>query len=470
MARLLPDTPTSKWLEPCVGEGVFLDALASAGVAANRITAVELDTHTGLTSKCWKYLPGTDFLGWSSDTKRRFDRIIGNPPYLPLHRAPETVKAASLQIRRPNGAGTVPPKANCWYAFLCASLGILRPGGGLCFVLPSAWDYADYAADLREAVFKKFARVSVYRSDNPVFPKVLDGCVVLVADGYGQTPGPLTRRTFQTGEELIAALDAVTPGTAAATSVVAGPVKQPPAAVVRFGEVARVRIGGVTGASSYFLLTEDEREVLNLPKKSVRRVVTRSRHLTEPMIETADWQRLHDDGERVWLFWPDRSCTKLAAVSKYLEFGQELGVPTRQKVRARNPWYQTVLPPKPDGLMSGMTPFGPWICLNHAEGLTATNTLYTVHFLRPMTRSQQAAWSLSLLTSHAVAQHATLGRRYSGGLLKFEPSDVMDLLVPDASKVAKGAESVYRKAVRALLGGNLDKARTIADSHIVAKS
>ncbi len=467
MARLLPDAGEAEWLEPCVGQGVFLDALNEAGVDRGRIFAVELDTHDGLNHKCGTYLPGTDFLSWAIETDRRFDRVIGNPPYLPLHRVPPDVRAAALRTLRPDGRRTVPPKANCWYAFLCACLGLLRPGGGLCFVLPSAWEYADYAADLRETVSRRFAHVAVYRSENSIFTGVLDGCVVLVAAGYGGIPGTPMRRTFRTGDELLAALASTT-----------GPVttsgerteRPPPSALVQFGDVARVRIGGVTGESGYFLLTETERIARGLPRSSVRPVVTRARHVIQSAIRSVDWRAIRDADERVWLFSPGESDLLHPAVAKYLKCGQDCGVPARQKVKAREPWYRTRLPPRPDGVMSGMTPYGPWVCLNRTPGLSATNTLYTVHFHRRLPHAMRASWALSLLSSHVAAQHATLGRRYSDGLLKFEPRDVMNLVVPVPPASSEGAEIAYQKAVRALLGGNPNQARAIADEHVLGNA
>ncbi len=461
MARLLPDAPAATWLEPCVGLGVFLDALAEAGVAQKRVTAVELDCHNGLTPKCGTYLPGTDFLSWAIETDRRFDRVIGNPPYLPLYRMPATTRLAALRVPRPS-RGTVPPKANAWYAFLCAALGLLRPGGGLCFVLPSAWEYADYATDLREAVQGRFARVEVYRSETSVFPGVLDGCVILAADGFGSPPNACVRRTFRTGEELIAAL-----GHRADPLPDFKMEPRPKTGnLVRFGDVARVRIGGVTGAVDYFLMSETKRLELSLPRGSVRQVLTRSRHLTQSSIDSADWRVLRDAGERVWLFWPELE-ENSPPVERYLQSGKDRGIPDLQKVRAREHWQHTRLPPRPDGFVSGMTPVGPWICLNRAPGLSATNTLYTVHFHQRLSHSQRAAWALSLLCSHAIDQHSELGRRYSDGLLKFEPRDVMNLIVPVPPARPAEATRVYREAVRALLAGALNTARRFADLYVL---
>jgi hypothetical protein len=185
------------------------------------------------------------------------------------------------------------------------------------------------------------------------------------------------------------------------------------------------------------------------------------------MIEGVDWRALRDAGERVWLFWPDGIHGHCPAVADYLRRGEDRGVPRREKVKVREPWFWTRMTPRPDGLISGMTPFGPWVCLNGMPRLSVTNTLYTVHFRRRLTRSQRAAWVLSLLCSHTAAQHARLGRRYSDGLLKFEPRDVMALVVPTPRRVTADVFVVYRKAVQLLLNRDFCRARTLADDFVL---
>jgi hypothetical protein len=464
MARLLASGGGDMWLEPCVGQGVFLDALVEVGVSRRGLTAVELDNHIELSGRCGTYLPGTDFLAWATRTLLRFDRVIGNPPYVSLHRLPAAIRAAALGVPRPSG-GTVPPKANCWYAFLCACLRLLRPGGGFCFVLPSGWEYADYAADLRTALPARFARVEVHRSETSVFPGKLDGCVVLLADGYGRRNAVNMKRTYRSVHELIHGLaDAGMQPIPVVDAEQREAIRSLSPTVTRLGDIARVRIGGVTGQSDYFLLSEPQRRALGLHRFSVRAVVTRARHLVRSYVDATDWRALRDAGERIWLFWPDpaKRCDRAAA--EYLRRGEELGIPEHVKVKVRHPWYRTRLPPRPDGIVSGMTPSGPWICLNKLAGLSATNTLYTVHFHKRLTHSERAAWALSLLCSYTVKQHADLGRRYSDGLLKFEPRDVMNLVVPTATRSA-GSEQAYSKAVHALLNGRIRESRDIADSY-----
>jgi adenine-specific DNA-methyltransferase len=464
MAGVLADGPGFEWLEPCVGQGVFLDALASKGVARERITAIELDQHD-LTKQCGDYISGTDFLAWSLATPKRFDRIIGNPPFLKLHRAHHAVVKAALQIARPAG-GTVPLGSNCWYAFVCAALRLLKPNGGLCLVLPSGWDYANYASDLRDKMPGMFSRFEIVRSDRSFFSGILDGCVVLVADGYQQPCCQQRRFDLSTLDEVIEHLTS-TPSPASQPESRVDASVAATHGLVRFGDVARVRIGAVTGDASYFLLNEVRRMELGLGSEDVRPVLTRAKHLDGPDIGMARWNKLRDEGERVWLFWPRRRPGRRPeAVEKYLSEGKRLKRHTRQKTRDRETWYLTRMNPEADGFMSGMTSVGPWLCLNRAKRLTATNTLYTIHFKGSRPLREKAAWALSLLSTTVATQYGQIGRCYSKGLLKFEPRDVMALMVPRPIDATEMAIEVYQRVIEDLLEDRVERAREGAEAFV----
>ena len=170
-----------------------------------RVTAIDLDPVPGTRDHLAETLRGTDFLDWSLQTPLRFDRIIGNPPYVALEKLPSPLLSAALSISTPGG-GTVGAGANYWYAFFCASLQLLRKDGGLCLVLPASWDYASYASDLRHSLKQSFSRLEIHRARRPLFRDVQEGCIVLVADGFGRKCKDLKRSEYSSAEELIESL------------------------------------------------------------------------------------------------------------------------------------------------------------------------------------------------------------------------------------------------------------------------
>src|SRR5438034_1268556 len=82
LVNALGDEPDAQWLEPCVGEGVFISALADIGVQAERITAIDLESAPGPQDTRANTHRGIDFLQWAATTQRRFDRIVANPPFV----------------------------------------------------------------------------------------------------------------------------------------------------------------------------------------------------------------------------------------------------------------------------------------------------------------------------------------------------------------------------------------------------
>jgi len=465
MVRALGNRGGDKWLEPCVGQGVFLNALAEIGVEPNRITAIDLDPEPGRADRLACTLRGTDFLEWSRNTEARFDKIVGNPPYVAIRKLPPALRrvAAGILDFQDQAIGLTP---NCWYAFFCACLRLLRPGGGICFVLPAAWDYASYAAKVRNFLRQSFSRVEIHRSSKPLFEEVQDGCVVVVANGFDERNRTLVRFDHPSTSQLIATLKGRRRKQPLRV-MASRKVPSTPTDHLRVGDVMEIRLGGVTGDADFFLLTESQRRARSLPISCLRSVLSRARHLVGAEISKETWDRLRDTNERVWLFHPNDQLLENTAVRRYVELDSEHGGCRREryKVKFRDPWYRTHLPPRVEGFISGMSQIGPWIALNNMPELTATNTLYTVRFQKPQTLGQRAAWALSFLASHTMKAMKYVRRTYADGLVKYEPGDLADLPILAPQRV-NGARESYSRAIRLLLSGDSRGARRIADGFV----
>lgn len=460
MVSALGDSANARWLDPCVGDGSLVQAMAGAGVRKERITAIDLERRGGARDRLAKTIRGRDFVAWSLTTRMRFDRIIANPPYLSLDRLKGPLKKAALRVMIPR-AGRISAGSNYWYVFLCASISLMKPGGSLCFVLPAAWIYANYASALRDALPGWFARVEIHRSRGRLFGSVQDGCVVLVAQRFGGAGADHIRLEHDSADMLVEALGQTgvhrSTGQAKARLVTIGRNVKP------LREVLQIRLGGVTGDAHYFLMTEKRRRELELPVESVRPIVSKARHLLWGVVTRARWRTLRENGERVWLFDPSPRAEEHAAVRKYIAFGESGGCDqSALKIRHREPWYRTPLPRGIDGFMSGMAQVGPWISLRAMPRLAASNTLYVARFLTARTLEEQGAWALSLLTSRTREFLRERGRVYTDGLMKYEPGDLLraPLFVP---RRISGSRGTYLRAIEALLCGDEEECCALAD-------
>ena len=116
--------------------------------------------------------------------------------------------------------------------------------------------------------------------------------------------------------------------------------------------------------------------------------------------------------------------------------------------------------------LSGMSNCMPWLSFRVMPNLLATNTLYVVNFTDQLLKApERVGVAMSLLTSDVRDQMRERGRSYAAGLLKFEPSDLLDLQLPKIGKAVAGWKA-YQRALLALRGGDELECRKIADSCI----
>lgn len=471
----LGDDASGDWLDPCTGKGVFLSSLRSQGIPAGRIRAIDLASEKESRDALARTLRPCEFLAWSLDTRERFTRIVANPPYVALSKLGESIRRSALAVPVLSG-GYVPGKANCWYAFLCAALFLLKEGGSLGFILPAAWEYAEYAARLREDLSACFQVLEIHRSHKPLFPAVQEGSVVLIGRRFeSRSAGQVSSGTvrFEYADERALSFRLQQSGrtlnsrAAGLSCASPDPVRvfiSPSSRATPLREVMRIQLGGVTGDSDYFLLSESRRQIYGLPVSCLRPVVSRANHLRSGHIDTKYWQDLRLSGERVWLFHPTPSCLTNESVQRYLDLSEAEGGCRRSalKIRSRDPWFQTKLPKRVEGFISGMSSHGPWVVFRSMPRLTATNTLYVITFLMDGSVDSKAAWSMWLLTSEARELLNTIRRQYPDGLIKFEPGDISKLPVRRPRRTAN-AFVEYLQAIRQLLSGDAGGSMRIAD-------
>lgn len=460
--RVVGLSGATSWLDPCVGSGQLVAAALRAGVSRDTILAVDLQTQLPTLDRLGvEYLLGTDFIKWARETDRRFDRVIANPPFVRLsklqkpllHPASETLLDG---IR-------IPGTANYWVAFLITGMKLLRRGGAMSYILPAAWEYADYASPLRELCASYFRELDVHRVSEPMFDEVEDGSVLLVGRGFGEQPSRDVR-VFR--HATLSALSTALSTDSAHTNV--GRLRRHDASLksgeVRMRQIAEVRIGAVSGDAHFFLLTEGQRLALGLPRSAVRPILSKSDQIIKSEIDVETWQDLLDDGKRVWLLDPSEDALEDPSVRVYLHLDVEKGGCHRAaaKIRNRDPWYRVPLPPNFDGFVSGMSQSAPWVMLNRMPGLTISNTLYGVSFPTLKSVDEQAAWCLSMLSSMTARSRSELVREYPQGLLKLEPRDFADLVVRQP-RATENARRLYCEAVDLMTSGRRAEAQSMVD-------
>ena len=461
MVRALDPTPLDLWLDPCMGPGAFIAPLREKGVCKDRIVGIDIEPLSGMQDAGATTIRGVDFFTWCASTEERFTKIIANPPYVAIRKLHPQLQKSLLSFG-PETDRSFGLNSNYWCAFLSACLRVLEQHGDLAFVLPAAWEYALYAADVRHAIYQKFQSVEVHRCLEPLFASVREGCVVLLAKGYGKAPAKVVHADHKTSHALI---DALTGG-ARKTHAIIRPSPTPPEdTFIPFSDLYNVNIGCVTGDAKYFLLTESDRIKHKLPLEAVRPVLSKARHLSASRITKTEWKRLHERDERVWLFYPDAGTLHLPPVREYIRHGKRVCDLEGYKLKHRDPWYTVRDLRTGVGFLSGMTKLGPWISFRSMRGLAATNTLYVLTPRTVMPAEERSAWALSLLSTPSRRQFQELARRYPDGLAKLEPHDLYSLRLPPPVRT-DDATKQYERAIHFLVTDRIAQAVEIADSFI----
>ena len=76
-----------------------------------------------------------DFLSYALETEKKYDFIIGNPPYISKKSLPECQRNLSLKLVEHFKLDEALFQ-NIWVSFILASLKVLSPNGSIFFVLP----------------------------------------------------------------------------------------------------------------------------------------------------------------------------------------------------------------------------------------------------------------------------------------------------------------------------------------------
>lgn len=433
-------------LDPSHGGGVFLSrALLELGSGAT-VYGVDVDESArvhelGLVERG---LPSAnllrrDFLDVTiDDFQTPFDSIVGNPPYIRHHMLAtktKTERRRRLQV----GAHALDGRADLWAYFLFHACSMLRPGGRLAFVLPGAFQQADYAEAVRNAMTDLFGAVATFRLRERVFAGAAESSVVLLADEFGMGPCELDVHEVDTVTSLSAEINARTSTEVAVTMGSASrpkPLKTLPEearallddltsslGATTLDEHAEVKIGVVTGANAFFIRSSAEVSPLLGQGVTSRAIVSKSRDLHNPRFGHSDLSALGAEGSASQLLLIEADAPLHEALRTALDTAKGDGLHLRSHSRRRTPWYSVTDDSAPHAFLPYMGSSPPHLIRNDAHAL-CTNGVHRIYWKQPESSDGFVAYSWTSLFGLAAELE---GRHYGGGVLKTEPSDAKKL-------------------------------------------
>jgi adenine-specific DNA-methyltransferase len=485
--------------EPSAGGGVFIHSAIyrlkslHAPDARAHIWACDVDP-SACRQTCDDTGIADDHL-WNADlmslvdgdgiAKRRFNVIIGNPPFVSVHTMSIDQRASARAAAERLGCA-LDRKASLWAYFLIASSRGLTPGGRLSLILPQAALHAGYARDAMHSVARCFKRSMMIDVRENCFAhagtleRVIVFCGESLLPSPGDGPGPALVecasvadvRTFLDGASgprfsRVPKLNGhAVPHLLSRTADSVVHLEQITASH-SFEEFVDIKIGAVTGANNFFVLTESDRQRWKLPASSVIPVVQKFGTYAGLRFTRPHWKRLRAEGERCWLLMPQPE-EKRSTVLAYLKTFDVQERDSNRTFSKRPHWYRTTLPKRPDAFMKYMGSSGPCV-LRSTFVCQCTNSIHAIYFHPRVGSTKRQAVLLSLRSTFSKLSAEFEGRSYGSDALKLEPSEAkrVRILLPsrlNARRIRRLSSLVHDL----LAAGHEDQAADLVDDWLYA--
>jgi len=491
LVRWAVRSSSDRVLDPSFGGGVFLRSackrlLHLKGSAANQVFGIEIDAsvYGRISEKLSEefgvrpsHLYRVDFFNFES-AAAQMDAIVGNPPFIRYQRFRGESRSQALECAARAGV-RLSELCSSWAPFLVHSVGILRPGGRLAMVVPAELGHAGYARPVLEYLRSSFRTVSIATFRKKLFPDLSEDTYLLLADEKGAGPGSFQHRDFAHAGELqrfqhsgVRAttfrdvdLDLEPGGTRFSELMLAPKIRdlyrslREGSSSIRLGELADVGIGYVTGANDFFHLTPAEARRREIPEMYLHPAVRNGRGFKGVRVTRDDWET----GKDGYLLRLPTDSELPPSVQRYLEEGVSRGVPTAYKCRMRTPWFRVPHVYHPDAFLTYMSGSTPRLVANEL-GAVAPNTL---HILRFHPRASLDAASVSVLWLSALSRLSVEieGHSMGGGMLKVEPTEARNVLIP--TDLASASHELSGELDQLLRAGRSEEADTIVDQMIL---
>lgn len=451
-------------LDPTSGEGVFLVAAAQElcrlGTVENKLSEQVngIDLHEGSVTEARRLLDEmgldanlivSDFFelappGALFSSVGPFDAIIGNPPFVRYQQHIGEARRMSTSAALRQGV-RLSGLASSWAALLVHAAGFLRSDGRLAMVLPAELLTVGYAEPVRDWLRRRFAAVKLVFFERHQFADAQENVVLLLAQGSGGCDA-FSLYYVNDGEDLrhIQPFDEfavkLSEGGKWTDLILSIRERQTFKDIlndhfVALGDYGQPELGTVTGANSFFTLSDAKRRELGLTAD--RQVIPvcppGSRHLHGMTFTRADWEELRDAGEAVWLLHPSPT-DRTTSLRRYVSVGENQGVSEAYKCRIRTPWWRPPVVAEPDLFFTYMSHRYPRL-VNNAASVTFLNSMHGVRLRAGMKFARQ---SLPFIAMNSVSMLGAelFGRSYGGGILKMEPREAARLPVPRTAELS----------------------------------
>lgn len=432
-------------LEPSCGDGIFLKAIKKAKYEYNTITGVELDPVEAEKSDKIHLdktiIINDDFHNFCINTDKKYDLIIGNPPYIRYQYFNKEQQEYAAEIF--NRANLKYSKlTNAWVSFVVGSSLLLKEEGKIGFVLPAEILQVSYAKPLRNFLAHFYNKINIVSFEKLVFPDIQQEVVLLLCE-KNNTNTHLIEHLELRDASALKKLD---------VTKLKSPKKkidfksnkwtfyfleqkeidflerlQNSKIIPKLQNFAKVEVGITTGSNPFFTVPSSTVKEYELEKYS-KPLVGRSVQVPSVIFTTKDWERNKEIEARTHLLtFPKKSeLNGSIGARKYIEQGEKQKIHKGYKCGIRDEWQIIPSLRVSQALFIRRNNQYPKLIINEAEAYTTD----TMHRVTIKSGIDIQALTASYYNSLSLAFTEICGRSHGGGVLELMPNEVEEILLP----------------------------------------
>lgn len=438
---------TDSILEPSCGDGSFLASIRRFYTAEKEpmVTAVELDPVEALKARRYGFdvIQG-DFFSYykqSIDSKKSYDAIIGNPPFIRYQNFDERYRAAAFELMEKHGFNPT-RLMNIWLPFLLLCCEALSSDGRIGMVVPAELFQVGYAAEARNYLRNCFDRLTLMTFRKPVFSGIQQEVILLLGEKRSSARG-IRFLEFEDEEEL--KRDGLTRIGHAETKEFSHNADKwvkyflsdkelsiiekldSDSRIFTMTDLCKLNVGVVSGEKDFFISDWNSVTKYGI-QDDVVPVISMAEQVKGLFISENDFQKLKEGGKKVFMFMPgDKPPDELSVNARaYVKLGEDKCFNRNYKCRIRKRWYSVPVSWKADAFITCKANLYPRMVLNPINAMVTDN----FHKVKFKDGVNGKAVVPAFLNVYTLLLCEMLGQSYGGGVLTLTPGEMRRVRIP----------------------------------------
>ena len=473
MDMLRPDI-----LEPSCGDGVFIEQTQNLNIGFSSFTGIEYDSEEAAKASEIELHDTTvynrDFHEFCLNTTKRFDVVVGNPPFIRYQYYDESFQTLASEIFK-KAKLKYSKLTNAWVTFIIGSSLLLKEQGKMAFVVPADILQVSYAKQLRNYLIKNFNQVNIISFEQLVFDDIQQEIVLLLCSKDGSDKHSIDHIDVKDSKELQALLKNGLSFSSKSVNKESDKwsyyfLSNEEISFIEslsskdnkhIDDYASVEVGITTGSNQYFTVPRNIVDFYGL-EEFAKPMVGRSIQVSSLDFTFSDWRKNVNNGSRAHLlvFGSKDAMVNHAGAKEYIEYGESEGVNKGYKTSIRDDWFVIPSLKISDALFLRRNHLFPRLVLNSAHAYT-TDTMHRVFFKE---HTNHKAFIASYYNSFSLAHAEIVGRNFGGGVLELMPSEVESIFFPynkENENLFDEIDAMFRK------GESIDKILDYTDQKIL---